>query len=852
MRWPCALRFLAHAPNNLSPARDLEQCRQESLILLYRLLFILFAEDRKLLPFRIDRAYTDNRSLGRFRDEIAQRLDQIADGRAAEYRPQETGIWADLHSLFDLIDSGAARYKVPAYNGGLFDPELHEFLNQKVLPDHYIARVIDQLSRAPDPGRPDLGLFRVDYRDLAIQHLGNVYEGLLELRPHFATQEMIVVASRAAARREERVIPADVEMPRGFEFTGIRYPGGSVYLLTDKGERRASGSYYTPNSIVDYIVEKTLGPLCERIDGALTKEIQQAEAERKSSRGEYRAVLEERISRLSGEFDDRVLKLRVLDPAMGSGHFLIRACQFLAEQIATNPNARDPDADRLSADESLLTYWKRKIVERCLYGVDRNPMAVELAKLALWLETVAVNQPLTFLDHHLRPGDSLVGAAVEDLGSLPDAPPIMSNVFEQQVKGRLPALLKAMEMIRGVPSDTIEHVKEKEKLYRRTFEPTRDPFRRAAHVWCSTFFLPADRAVTLDQYRSVLETLDKPVKLKALLEQEPYAGAIAACGPGGAAAFHWELEFPEVFFGDAGVRADGGFDAIIGNPPYDVLSERETGRNLSALQGFLRSRPVYAPSLVGKNNLYKLFICRALSLLTDGGLLGFITPMAVLGDEQASGIRRAILTAGAFTAIEAFPQKDDPDRRVFRDAKLSTAIFVVHKTEKGDERAVQFTSRIHPANLIEADSPTLRLSAISIPLYDPENLTVVSTSQSDFDLASRIIASGRMRRLREFAIFSQGEVNETVARAHGHLLEAGEGGRLVARGANICLYVMRPASQGTDLHLSVERFLEGRNEGSRAYHHRHRRRTSRELPPKQFPANHCVHYCRRRVLQSQD
>lgn len=818
----CIEGFLSHPQNGLSPARDIEQCRQESLILLYRLLFILFAEDRKLLPFGVDRAYTDNRSLGRFREDIAERLDRVKEGRESDYPPEETGIWADLHSLFDLIDSGAARYKVPAYNGGLFDSELHAFLNEKVLPDRYIARVIDQLSRAPDPGRPDLGLFRVDYRDLAIQHLGNVYEGLLELRPHFAAEEMIVVASRAA-RGEERVIPGGADVPRGFEFSGTRYPIGSVYLLTDKGERRASGSYYTPNPIVDYIVEKTLAPLCERIDIRLSEEIQQSEAERRISRGQNRAALDERLERLAGEFDDRVLRLRVLDPAMGSGHFLIRACQFLAEQIATNPNARDPDADRLRADESLMTYWKRKIAERCLYGVDRNPMAVELAKLALWLETVAVDQPLTFLDHHLRPGDSLVGAAVADLGALPDAPPLMSNVFEQQVKGRLPVLLKAMEMIRNVPSATIEQVKEKEKLYRRTFEPTRDPFRRAAHVWCSTFFLPADRAPTLEQYRTLLETLDKPVKLKALLDEEPYASAIAACGPGGAAAFHWELEFPEVFFGDAGVRNDSGFDAIIGNPPYDVLSERETGRDLTALQEFIRSRPIYAPSLVGKNNLYKLFICRALSLLADGGLLGFITPMAVLGDEQASGIRRAILAAGAFTAIEAFPQKDDPDRRVFRDAKLSTAIFVVRKTDKADERAIPFTSRTHPADVIAAGSPALRLAAPSIPLYDPKNVTIISCSQEDWDLASRIIASGRVGRFGTFCDSFQGEVNETNDRTRGRISYESSGGPEVIRGAHLCLYAIREASQGTPVFVRVREFTRGAREDAKATHHAYQR-----------------------------
>src|SRR5207237_550529 len=137
----------------------------------------------------------------------------------------------------------------------------------------------------------------------------------------------------------------------------------------------------------------------------------------------------------------------------------------------------------------LLTFWKRRVVESCLYGVDRNPMAVELAKLALWLETVSVNQPLTFLDAHLRHGDSLVGAAVSDLGKLPGAGELMANLFEQQVRARLPSLLSTLDMIRKTPSDSIEQVKEKERLFRKVFEPVRTPFLRVADVWCSTFFL---------------------------------------------------------------------------------------------------------------------------------------------------------------------------------------------------------------------------------------------------------------------------------------------------------------------------------------------------------------------------
>ena len=275
-----------------------------------------------------------------------------------------------------------------------------------------------------------------------------------------------------------------------------------------------------------------------------------------------------------------------------------------------------------------------------------NPMAVELAKLALWLETVSSSQPLTFLDHHLRCGNSLVGARIEALGVLPGAPPLQENMVAQQVKERLPDLLKPLSEIRAIPSDTPEQVKAKEKLYRRQFDKVRQPILNVADLWCSTFFTDAEHQPTAEQYRFAVETLAALVKAQKYSNQTWFSAALDVARRPDVAAFHWELEFPEAFFGDAGRSSDGGFNAIIGNPPYDVLSEKETGHDLSAFRTFIEAESSYAATRRGKNNLYKLFICRALHLLAEGGRLGFIAPMAILGDDQARQIRKLILEPG--------------------------------------------------------------------------------------------------------------------------------------------------------------------------------------------------------------
>lgn len=826
----CIEGFLALTSNELNPALDLATVRENSFIFLYRLLFIMYAEDRQLLPYKINNTYTNNRSLGSLRDEIASRLDDIRlKRRVVEYSKDDTIIWAHMADLFDLVDRGHKTYGVPAYNGGLFERLAHPFLAEKKMADFYLAQIIDEIGRAVDPEYSYLGRSRVDYHDLSIQHLGSIYEGLLELQPHHASEMMVVISRRVKGFTEERVQPFSAEVEDGFKSTEVKYPPGCVYLLTDKGERRATGSYYTPDHIVDYIVENTLGPLCNSIAKQLSDELEETELSVKSASENERAELHRQISRLRGDFDDRVLNLRVLDPSMGSGHFLIRACQYLAEEIATNPHTQDDDGDRLDGDESALTFWKRKVVEHCLYGVDMNPLAVELAKLALWLETVAVDRPLTFLDHHLRHGNSLIGAKVRNLGLIHDEFGMVSQNFISQLEDQLPALLDPLSSIRDSSSETTEQVKEKQKFL-DIFEKARAPFRAIADLWLANA-IDESAELTSEQYQSALRLVGTPRDFRRIAKESWFQKTRALASKPDITAFHWELEFPEVFFAEPGRRSTLGFDAIIGNPPYDVLSEKESHRDLTALRSFIETDDVYTPSRRGKNNLYKLFVCRALDVLAEGGLFGFITPMAILGDDQAADIRRRIVEVGAFTHIEAFPQKDDPANRVFPEAKLSTAVFTIIKESSPQTSSRIFTSRVHPGRLILSDSPSLQLSTQSVPLYDPENFTIVSCSQVDWDLATRIMRTGRMKRLREFAEFFQGEVNETNERAKGNLTDNLSNGTLVKRGASICLYVTRTASQGNDLFLDVEKFLANKGAETKAFHHRHARVCLQESCP---------------------
>lgn len=816
----CTEGFFGCKPNDLDAEEDITRCTEHSLALLYRLLFVMYGEDRGLLPLRTNRLYRDNRSLSRLRSLISTSSDRQTFPK--QFPSDGTEIWEDLQSLFDIIDTGAKRYSVAAYDGGLFDTAKHPFLAEKVLPNEYAGRVIDQLGRAPDPEHPDAGLFRVDYRDLSIQHLGYIYEGLLELKPHVAAEPLVVVRKRESGRHIERIIPAGDPLPSGFERTEIGFGPGEVYLTTSKGERRASGSYYTPGHIVDHIIWKVVEPLCRSETQKIEAEIESLTDKSAQASPQEASTLAATLADLENSYQDRILSLRILDPSMGSGHFLLSVCQYLAEEIATSKYTDDAQTATLADDESILSFWKRRVAEQCIFGVDKNPLAVELAKVALWLATSSVNRPLTFIDHHLRRGDSLVGGWTNRLGVLPHSTPL--PLLGQDEEEVLTLLTDGFRRISAIPSDTAEQVKAKESILNREIQALRKPLEAVAELWCSFHFTDAGTRVTDAQYNATLRELTRARgRMRRFWASEWYTRTIREAVRHGMDCFHWELEFPEIFFRPRHEPQELGFDAVVGNPPYDVLSEKEIGRDVSYLRDYLKAQPVYRPSFRGKNNLYKLFVCQVLRLLRQGGRLGFITPMPILGDDQALGIRQAILEAGTFTSVDAFPQKDNPSQRVFAEAKLSTAVVAVLKTDAEAEREQPFVARVHPGREIEDDSPSLQLSRTAITLYDPSNLTIVSCDQADWDLAVRIVESERTQRLGDVCKPHQGEVNEKTAGDRGLLSDDSSVGPQVLRGANVCLYVLREASQGDVRYLNLAKYLEATRENTRALHHTERR-----------------------------
>jgi len=612
----------------------------ESLSLMYRLLFLFYAESRELLP--LDNELYQTYSLESIRDDVHSVQDDPDPKRF--FAKGNTDLWARLKELFRFLDKGWGNV-IPPYNGGLFDPEKHEFLARFAVGDYYLARAIDLLSRT----KPRIGQNRgegrkkVTYRDLDVRHLGSIYEGILEYTAHIADQEYLVLRQGSGTTAPEEYLavaelsrdqklqlaawkdavaenPENPRVPRSCKVSG-QVATGHYYLVFGgrESKRKSSGSYYTPDYIVQYIVENTLGPI---VRGECRAKPELPERELKTP------ISKQSLPKTGPLTSREVLEIKVLDPAMGSGHFLVAATEFLARAYRDALLSEGARTNEVKADQDFVRY-KRIIAERCIYGVDLNPMAVELAKLSMWLFTMDPGRPLSFVDHHLKCGNALLGARIRQLGSLPDGRAGTSslqtgrsgqiNLFEPQFQARVPIMLRDVFQITSKETATPQDVADK-KLLDQAIEALKLPFTSVADAWLSSFFD--------DSSYDYLHMLSNVAAIRG--SKSPIASRHRF--------FHWEIEFPEVFFhGTGSFRDDPGFNAILGNPPWGAAFSSEQKTTLKRLFDDFHMR-------TPESSLY--FIGSCWNIIRRDGLVGLILPSSVLNQHEFSKARKLIVQSG--------------------------------------------------------------------------------------------------------------------------------------------------------------------------------------------------------------
>jgi hypothetical protein len=408
---------------------------------------------------------------------------------------------------------------------------------------------------------------------------------------------------------------------------------GSVYeQVLVPSDRKQTGTFYTPRALTEFVVRETLGPLVD------------------------------------GRSADELLSLRVLDPAMGSGAFLVAACRFLAaayEQALLDEH-RVLDHE---VDEAMRAEFRRTIASRCVYGVDRNATAVELARLSLWLTALSAGKPLSFLDHRLRHGDAIVGIGphldvilqtpLARRGQPAAMPLFEAAALEAALEQDARAAAATLHRLSMEPDDDVLAVRRKESAFAAlaSGDAALAAWRAAADLWCASRFDP-DGGVGPRELRAAVHALvhgDRTLPVRWLAVWRANSRRVAQAGH----FFHWPLEFTDAFFRPDGTRhSDAGFDAVVGNPPWEMLrADHDAGGRAAAVTRFVRASGQYADAARGHLNLYLPFVERAAQLAKPGGRIGLVVPWGLCTDDGAASLRARLFERCHRTSITGFDNR---------------------------------------------------------------------------------------------------------------------------------------------------------------------------------------------------
>lgn len=715
-----------------SPER-LREVFENSLYLVFRLLFIAFFEDK----------YEDQLDAHPSYNELSlKRLsERLADA------PSPYWGWHNLKLLFSILDEGSGDLGIPLLNGGLFDKSRATLLSKpRVMDNGQLREVLGDLFTYRG------GQLRRDYRTLSVTHLGAMYEGLLEFEFRVAEEPLTYLEFRmrekdGAKVREGYFDTYDAEAlrqsPKSTILAERQYPKDALYLVSTQNSRKASGSYYTPSELSFPLVRRAIDHQLEKVGS--------------------------------------VLDLRILDNACGSGHLLIEALNYLTrkalEQLDQDSALRSQLAEEkgkiqqtareygLVVDEFAVL--KRLLLKQVIYGVDMQPFAIELAHLALWIDTFVFGTPLSFIEHHVKVGNSLIGTGFARFKKFL-APDGQGDLLLHELSERFGKLREVYRKLSAIRDTTAEEVRRSNALYKNEIRPILAQMDRAMDLLNLREMLECEgdqeeaARIKFDAnlVRKVLDGADPLLLIKLAEYKERYR------------FFNWELEFPEAFANGNG----RGFHVIVGNPPWDKLNfedplffsqyrsdyrsltygEKDTikadlleksyissryeedKRRIHATAAYYKGRyPLNSSS--GNSNIFRFFVERNLILLLSGGTLNYVLPTGILTEEGSDKLRKHILDNYRINRFDGFENRE----RLFPDvdSRYKFGLLQVERIKDPQQVAMVRFMLTDPA-VLAADEGSFAYGMDDLRATSPEHLAYmeVAGGRKELDMLIRLYA----------------------------------------------------------------------------------------------------------------
>lgn len=720
--------IMGRAIHLANPKASLSSVYENSVVLLFRLLFIVYFEDKNHALLS-QHPFYERYSLSHIFSEIrkSSMRDSLHDG-----------IYA-LKNLFEMLDEGAEDIDIPLFNGGLFDPARAPLLlTPKIFNNAILRQLLEKLLFKTSRGTT---LFdtRRDFKNMSVTHLGRIYEGLLEFRFERASETAVYLEYESSATKGKTVEgyfdaydQATLSKEKGFRaLREVSIKKGDVYLKSASNSRKTTASYYTPPSLSQPLVQAA-------VDHAIAN-------------------------------GKTFMDLRILDNACGSGHFLVEALGYLTDlalsqleqdatlqQLVTEERAKIAEQlhflniDYVPEDAQIL---KRALLKRCIFGVDLNPFAVELARLSLWMDSFIFGTPLSFIEHHVQHGNALMGACVQDFIDYNASEAKQHDLFVENLGARFDELRNVMQELDAMRDTTADEVEQSKALWKNSISPKLNLLSRALSFVCTRRALIAEGdskgCQALDKTPNLVSQLfdEGKSKTRALQQVESYAQNYHF--------FHYEVAFPEAFAGDK-----KGFDIIVGNPPWDKTKFADTDffpqyhsnyRSLkntekaavqnrllesehiaAAYRATIHSKEVaneyYKDKTTfplnkgaGDGNLFRLFVERNMSLLADGGSLNYVLPSALMFEEGSMALRKHIFMRCHMRFFYSFENNKGVFPDVHRSYKFAL-MQVVNRPPDGEQGNVIDTA------FYVLDPAELHNDARHVP-YPLETLKTLSPEQ---------------------------------------------------------------------------------------------------------------------------